>query len=268
MKGMNTKMKSDHPFIATVLSGKGGVGKSMSSVNIALRLHEMGYSTAIIDADLGLSNCAGFFNTEAKYTVVDWINGKCGLEHLPQSIDGITLVTGASEPGQTKVSTEIMMDALDQVAGFLHSTHDFVFIDTPAGAGEMVLWALDTANVGILVIVDEPAAISDVYRLCKYIYNIDPEYQFSGIVNFAENEQTAESTFKRFNTILNYFLNKQIQYFGFIPSSKAIKRSVNDQKPLIKGSGADGEIKEIEFIAQQVIAYAANRSRSKLNPVH
>lgn len=265
---MNTLKKSKHPFTATVISGKGGVGKSMSSVNIARQLYEMGLSVAIIDADLGLSNCAGFFNTQAKFTVTDWINGKCGLENLPQQTKGITLVTGASDPAQANISTELMMDALDQVAVYLKQTHDFIIIDTPAGAGEMSLWALDTADLGILVIVDEPAAISDVYRLCKYIYDIDPEYKFSGIVNFAGDEHTAESTFKRFNTILGYFLNKQIPYFGFIPASSAIKEAIAEQRLLSKDKGAEQELKEIEFIAQQVIAYSADRKRSVLKPVH
>lgn len=265
---MNTHQKTEHPFIATVISGKGGVGKSMSSVNIAHRLHEMGLSVAIIDADLGLSNCAGFFNTQANYTVADWVNGTCGLEQLPQRVEGVTLVTGASDPRQANIGTELMMDALDQVATYLKQSHDYIIIDTPAGAGEMSLWALDTADVGILVIVDEPAAISDVYRLCKYIYEIDPEYDFSGIVNFGRDERTAESTFKRFNTILGYFLNKQIPYFGFIPASSAIKKAIEEQRVLKQGAGADQEIKEIEFIAQQIIAYSTNRKKSALKAVH
>ncbi|MEX0722402.1 MAG: P-loop NTPase [Gracilimonas sp.] len=265
---MKTLQKNDQPFITTVISGKGGVGKTMSSINIAVRLKKMGHTVAIIDADLGLSNCATFFNTQAKHTVTDWIHGKCGLENLAQQIDGITLVTGASDPSQANVGTELMMDALDQVVSYLKQTHDFIIVDTLAGAGEMSLWSLDTADLGILVIVDEPTAISDVYRLCKYIYNIDPEYKFSGIVNFAENERTAESTFKRFNTILGYFLNKQIPYFGFIPASNIIKKSITEQCPLSDEKNATEEIKEIEFIAQQVIAYAADQKRSALKPVH
>ncbi|MFP8488642.1 P-loop NTPase [Gracilimonas sp. Q87] len=265
---MDTLQNIDQSFVATVISGKGGVGKSMSSINIALQFKELGHSTAIIDADLGLSNCATFLNCHAKHTVSDWINGKCGLEQLPQKVEGITLITGASDPSQANISSEVMMDALDQITQFLKKTHDYIIIDTPAGAGEMSLWALDTADIGILVIVDEPAAISDVYRLCKYIYNIDPEYQFSGIVNFAENEESAEKTFMRFNTILNYFLKKKIPYWGFIPTSNSIKKSIMKQQPLNQSLNVDEELKEIKFITQQVIAYSANRKLATLRPVH
>lgn len=265
---MNTLQKTDQSFVATVISGKGGVGKSMISVNVALQLHELGHSVAILDADLGLSNCAGFFNKQAKFTVADWIHGLCGLEQLFQQTEEITLVTGASDPTQANINTELMMDALDQVIDYLKQTHDYIIIDTPAGAGEMSLWSLDTADVGMLVIVDEPAAISDVYRLCKYIYNIDPEYNFSGVVNFAKDEDTAENTFKRFNTILDYFLNKQIPYFGFIPANSAIKEAIAGQRLLKNERNIEEVLQEIEFIAQQVIAYSENCKRSALKHVH
>lgn len=261
---MKNQKKTNKSYVAAVLSGKGGVGKTMTSINVAVRLSESGYKTAVLDADLGLSNCAAFFNTEPMHTVTDWIGGKCGLENLPQLVNGVTLVTGSSDPSASNIGTEMMMDALDQVTDYLKQTHDFIIIDTPAGAGEMTLWSLDAADTGMLILVDEPAAISDVYRLSKYIYNIDPEYRFAGVVNFADSETSADSTFKRFNTILNYFLKKQIPYFGFIPASKNIKTAISEQRPLHAERGDDKEIKEIEFIAQQVVAASANQQKQQL----
>lgn len=261
---MMNKQNTSQPFVAAVLSGKGGVGKTMSGINIAVRLSELGYKTAVLDADLGLSNCASFFNTESAHTVTDWISGKCGLEHLLQNLGDLTLVTGSSDPSTANVGTELMMDALDQVTDYLKQTHDFILIDTPAGAGEMTLWALDAADTGILILVDEPSAISDVYRLSKYIYNIDPKYNFAGVVNFADSEKSAESTFQRFNTILSYFLKKQIPYFGFIPSSKQIKKSIIEQRPLKAEYGDEEEIKELKFIAQQVIACSVDQQKQQL----
>lgn len=266
---MNTEQPLQKPFVCSILSGKGGVGKSMASVNLGVQLSKIGYKVALVDADLGLSNCATFFNRTARYSVANWVSGDCGLEHLPLTIDNqTTLITAASEPSQANVGTELMMDALDQVVEFLKQTHDFVLIDTPAGAGEMTLWSLDAADTGILVLVDEPSAISDVYRLCKYIYGIDPEYDFTGIVNFAGNEQSAESTFKRFNTILDYFLNKHIPYFGFIPASERIRKAIHEQRPLSIESGDQNEINEIKYIAQQLVGCAVNYQQTQLKPAH
>ncbi|MCG8373704.1 MAG: P-loop NTPase, partial [Balneolales bacterium] len=226
---MTNLFEKTTPFIGTVISGKGGVGKSITSVNTAAMLNDMGYKAAIIDADLGLANCATLLNEPVEATVCEWIEGKCSPEDVMQNCNGITLVTAADDPHETNMDADVIMNALDQVVAHLRNTHDFILIDTPAGVGEMTLWALDTAQLGILVLVDEPAAISDVYRLCKYVYSIDPSYSFAGIVNFAANEESAGSTFKRFNNILNYFLEKHCAYLGFVPETASVKQAVQKQ---------------------------------------
>lgn len=265
---MTNQTNIKEPFVYTIISGKGGVGKSMTSINTAAMLSKMGYRTALLDVDLGLANCATLMNEQVPASVSDWINGRCSLEKLPRDASGLTLITAANEPEQANISTEIMMDALDQVVRFLKQYHDFIVIDTPAGAGEMALWALDTADIGTLVLVDEPAAISDVYRLCKYVYNIDPEYRFASIVNFAESEDSAQSTQNRFNTILNYFLQKQTHYLGFIPASEQVKQAVQQQCTLLDFGTEDSLLNELEFIAHNLVALAANQKNSEPKPVH
>jgi len=250
----------EQPFIFTVISGKGGVGKSMTSVNTAEMLGKMGYRVALIDADIGLSNCATLLNEPVVASVSHWIEGKCRLEDLMQDCGSFTLITGSDEPGH-EVPGELLMDALDQLTLYLSHNHDFIIIDTPAGAGEMTLWGLDKAHLGVIVLVDEPTAISDVYRLCKYVYNIDPAYSFAGIVNFAENEETADSTYQRFNTILNYFLQKQIPYLGFIPASQEIRDAVQQQNPVVRAKPDSSIFHDLEFISQNLIGYASNVSK-------
>jgi|TARA_R100000963_G_scaffold34707_1_gene29260 flagellar biosynthesis protein FlhG len=258
----------EQPFVFAVISGKGGVGKSMASVNTATMLNQLGYKVALLDADLGLANCATLLNEPVSATVSNWIQGNCGLDDLPYYSSGITLVTGANEPGQNRFDTDLFMDALDQVVAYLKDDHDFIIIDTPAGAGDMALWALDTSDVGVLVLVDEPTAISDVYRLCKYVFNIDPAYRFASIVNYAENEETAENTYERFNTILTYFLQKNTNYLGFIPASDRIRESVQQQKPLIHLETEPELLKEFEFIAQNIMAYAQRDEKATLKTVY
>lgn len=244
------------PFIFAVISGKGGVGKSMASVNIAEMLNHMNYRVLLIDADVGFSNCSTLLNDPVQSSVAQWINGECCLEDLPQNSSGITLVTASDDPVHQRIHAELMMDALDQVILSLSNDFDFVIIDTPAGAGEMTLWALDHAHVGTIILVDEPTAISDVYRLCKYVYSMDPEYAFTSIVNFAEDEESAENTFERFNTILEYFLKKQTQYLGFIPASEIIREGIRTQDTLIRSGSNNPVLGEIQFICQQIIGLA------------
>jgi len=154
-----------------------------------------------------------------------------------------------------------MIDALDQVVNHLAPDHDFVIIDTPAGAGEMTLWGLDRSHISTLVLVDEPTAISDVYRLCKYVYSIDPQYHFAGIINFALDEDSAQSTHERFNNILDYFLKKKVAYLGFIPASIAIKNSIKDQRTISKSNPGDPILDDFRFIAENIAGLAGKSAK-------
>jgi len=264
---MNTQNRSNYPFVVSVISGKGGVGKSVASVNTAEMLNAMGFRVALVDADLGLSNCSTLLNEQVTESVANWIHGKCGLEDLPQDSDGITLVTASDDPAHHTFEPDLMVDALDQVLAYLSPVHDFIIIDTPAGAGEMTLWALDRANVGLIILVDEPTAISDIYRLCKYVYSIDPGYNFAGIVNFADDEESAQSTCARFNNILDYFIQKKVDYLGFIPASIAVKNSVKDQRTLLKSNPGDPILYELRYISENIAGLASKTPQTEQKQV-
>ncbi|MCH8557599.1 MAG: P-loop NTPase [Balneolia bacterium] len=247
------KLPSDkQTHVIAVTGGKGGVGKSITTVNVAEMLTHLGYRVAVIDADAGLSNCATLLNENVSATVYDWVSGHCYLEDLPHSLDAFTLVTASDEPGQNMAT---LMSALDQVTEYLKSFNDFIFIDTPAGAGEITLWALDQADIGLLVLVDEPTSVLDAYRLCKYIYNIDPKYHFANIVNHAQSQQSAFDTSERFNNLLAYFLNTETDHFGFLPSSKEIRELVSRQHTMLQGGELTIFEKELKYICENIIGF-------------
>lgn len=257
---MQIKNRLDNPFVIAIVSGKGGVGKSIAAINVAETLNRNGYRVALLDSDLGMSNVATMLNEQVAATVANWVNGTCSFEELPHNSEGITFITTADQPGMPGSHIDKITQALDYVVNWCAETHDFIIIDTPAGAGEINLWALDRAHSGLLILVDEPTAISDVYRFCKYILSIDPTYPFVSLVNFAADEKAAKSTHERFNTITQYFLKKQTRFLGFIPESKLIRESVNIQLPVTRLSSDAYLSREFEFISQNIIALALETS--------
>ncbi|KPP96488.1 MAG: flagellar biosynthesis protein FlhG [Bacteroidetes bacterium HLUCCA01] len=252
------------PFIFATVSGKGGVGKSLASVNIAETLRLLGYRTAILDVDAGMANVATMFNVYPPYSVTDWMEDKCRLTDVMVDADGITLVTTANEPGPLTDRHDLLIQALDQVLDALAATHDFVVIDTPAGLGELNLWALDRSRLGAIMLVDEPTSVSDVYRFCKYVLGIDPTYPFAVIVNMAESDEAAAQVHEKFNTIVKYFLQTEIPSMGYIPLSNTIRDSIRKQTPVMRMDPEEELEREFSFIAQNIIALAREMQRRDL----
>ncbi|MEX1213266.1 MAG: P-loop NTPase [Balneolaceae bacterium] len=244
------------PFVLSVLSGKGGVGKSLTSVNVAVTLAGMGYNVVLVDADPGFSNCATLLNAPVEYSVADWLAGHCSPEECIQTVGSIRLITAADDPAESRRSVDPLLDGLDRLLHHVAVDADWIIMDTPAGASEITYWALDQSHLGVLMLVDEPASISDVYRLCKHIYRIDPGYPFATIVNRSENVDSGADTRQRFNTVLNYFLKKELPGLGILPESDTIQRAIQTQRPLQSVDPDGPEQREFEFIAENLIGRA------------
>ncbi|MEM8486311.1 MAG: P-loop NTPase [Bacteroidota bacterium] len=222
----------------TIASGKGGVGKSVVSVNLAETLAALGYRVVLVDVDLGQGACSLLLNESPDASVMDYARHTVLKEQvLHTTMSGITLIQGALDPGFAGVHLQSLFEKLDSLIASLQQTHDFVLIDTPAGTEGAVRWALDKADLGILVLVGEPTAISDAYRLARMIWDIAPDYPLGAIVNFADTEAEARSIADRFGKVTEHFTGRVTKYLGWVPFSAQIRRSVSKQTPAVRSEG-------------------------------
>lgn len=238
-------------FIVATASGKGGVGKTLTAVNLAESLNALGYKVAIIDADLGLSNCAALMNERIPASALDVLRQQCYLDDLLHVTgSGITLVTGADEPDPHIQDWSPLYTVMDQMIRKLRTNHDFILIDTPAGASNLSLWALDRSDLCVLLLANEPTVISDAYRFCKFVLSVDPAYPFASVVNFASDEEDARSTAKRFNSILSHFMSRDLPFLGYIPAAGEVRESIKSQVPVARRSPGSEASREFKYIAQ------------------
>ncbi len=229
------KLQSTTPAIT---SGKGGVGKSIVSVNLAETLVEMGYRVALLDVDFGQGACALLLNESPDASVLNYAQHTALKEQVVHHTStGLTLLQGALDPSQVSSNLHALFGKLDDLVLSLQQTHDYVLIDTPAGTEGAVRWALDKADLGILVLVGEPTAISDAYRLARMIWEIEPNYPLGSVVNFADTEAEARSIADRFGKVTSHFTGRVTKYLGWVPFSAQIRRSVNNQQPAIRTEG-------------------------------
>ena len=230
-------MKRDSTILA-LASGKGGVGKSVVAVNLAEALARAGHRVALVDADFGQGACPVLLNETPSTPLLDAARAGAPVEEaLHETSAGLTLVQAVADPGAAEGHEATLYAALDDLLGRLRRTHPFILLDAPAGADGPVRWALDRADLGTLVLVGEPTAVADAYRLAKLIWASDPDYALSVIVNVAETEAEAESVAERFAAVTNHFTGRVPHLLGWVPYAADIRRSVAAQVPAVRTPG-------------------------------
>ncbi len=230
-------MKRDTTIIA-VVSGKGGVGKSVVAVNLAESLSADGRRVALLDADLGQAACSVLMNETPKSTVMDLLRFTARTDQVKhETASGLTLIQVSDDPGESDGRKKDLYPSLDELLTDLRADHEYIIIDAPAGVDGAVRWALDRADLGLLVVVGEPTAVANAYRLVRMIWKSDPAYPFGVVVNFADTAEEAQSVSDRFAKITDHFTGRLPNYLGWVPFSQAIRQSVVLQVPVVREAG-------------------------------
>jgi flagellar biosynthesis protein FlhG len=223
--------------IITVTSGKGGVGKTSLSVNMALAYARMGKKVVVMDADLGLANVNVMLNIIPKYTLYHVMRKQKKLrEILVETEYGISIVAGAS--GLSKLANlddeerKFFIDELDSL-----SDSDIVIIDTSAGLSRNVLDFIAAADDAVIITTPEPPAITDAYGIIKSIAS-DTAYDsldigLKLIVNRVDNVMEAKKVADRMTSIVGQFLNIKVDYLGFIYNDSVVAQGVKRQRPFM-----------------------------------
>jgi flagellar biosynthesis protein FlhG len=221
--------------IITVTSGKGGVGKTNLSVNMALAFARIGKKVVVMDADLGLANVNVMLNMIPKYNLYHVIKKQKTIHDiLVETEYGISIVAGASGFSQiANMGDEERQDFISELDTL--SFADIIIIDTSAGVSSNVLDFIAAADDAIIITTPEPTAITDAYGIIKIIAM---EYDTLNIglklvVNRARGAAEAKSVADRMISIAGQFLNLKVDYLGFIYDDPAVSNAVRQQKPFM-----------------------------------
>jgi flagellar biosynthesis protein FlhG len=221
--------------IITVASGKGGVGKTNTSVNMALAYARMGKKVVVMDADLGLANVNVILNMIPKWNLFHVIRKqKTMREILVETEYGISIVAGAS--GFSKIAnltTEERATFIEELSTLANA--DIIIIDTGAGVSINVIDFIVASDDAVIITTPEPTAITDAYGIIKIIatevdnLNIGIKLIVNRVKSVAEGKKVAD----RLIGIASQFLNTKVDYLGFIYDDPIVSQAVLKQKPFM-----------------------------------
>jgi flagellar biosynthesis protein FlhG len=218
--------------VITVTSGKGGVGKTSISINLAIALAELGCRVVLIDADFGLANIDVLMGITPKYTLADVINNKKNiLEVLEDGPKNIKFISGGTGVEELVRLDKKQLDKFIENISFLDRIFDIILIDTGAGLADSVMSCVMAADEILLVTTPEPTSITDAYALVKMVSNRDGNKVIKVIVNRADSITEANDILNKLTLVAEKFLRIKLNPLGYILQDDTVVKAVKIQQP-------------------------------------
>jgi len=217
--------------VIAVTGGKGGVGKTNLSVNLAVALADMGRRVVVMDADLGLANIDILLGLSPKKNLEDVLKGEASLkEILVPGPRGIRIV-----PASSGTQAMVKLNALEH-AGLINAFNelssdiDVLIIDTAAGISDLVTSFLRASQEILFVVCNEPTSITDAYALIKILNQQYGINRLHVLANMVRTQQEARELFAKLIKVTDRFLDVTLQFAGAIPFDENVRKAVQRQK--------------------------------------
>ena len=220
--------------VIAVTSGKGGVGKTNMSANLAALAARAGKRVLILDADLGLANVDIIFGVKPMHHIGDLLQpGVSAMDVLIQAGPNIHILPAGS--GVQRLTELDRKEKLRLVAALdeLEDHFDLVIIDSGAGIGDNVLFFVGMAQEVVLVLSLEPTSLVDAYAMVKVLSQQAGIRNFAVVINPVVDEMPARDMFQKLSTVTGRFLTAKLRHLGYVPRDENVHRAVMAQRPVV-----------------------------------
>lgn len=238
--------------IITISSGKGGVGKTNFTVNLAIALAKLNKRVTIIDADLGLANVDVLFGLVPKYNLSHVLKGEISVQEcLFKGPYDINIISGGSGIMDLIDLEQNQLEKLIHTLLYFNDVSDYILIDTGAGLSKSVISFVDAASDVMLVITPDPTSITDAYALIKNIVK-ENEKKIKLIINRVESNEEGDEVFNKLDQAVSKFLGRELENLGYIFEDNNLKKAVRKQMPVLEAYPRAISSKGIENIAYNI----------------
>jgi len=217
--------------VIAVTGGKGGVGKTSVSVNLAASLAAAHKRVVLLDGDLGLANVDVFLGLSPRYTLAHVLSGERTLDEIlvtaPQGFQVVPAASGAANLSNLDAQAHL---GLVQAFSALATEVDVLIVDTAAGLAHGVTQFSQAAQQVVVTICDEPASLTDAYALVKVLSRHHGVSHFRVLTNMIRSPGAGLDLFRRFERVTTRFLDVILDFVGEIPEDEFLKRAVRAQR--------------------------------------
>lgn len=227
--------------VMAVTSGKGGVGKTFVSANLAAALAKRGHKVLVLDADLGLANLDVVLNLYPKITLHDVFTGKAKLEEAIVRAPGgfSVLLAGSGMVEYSRLTPNVREDFLRVMSGLLPS-YDIVLLDTGAGISDVVLFAVSLASEVLVVATPEPTSLTDAYATIKVLVGEQGRKIIRLVVNQTARMGDGRAITSQLQQVLDRFVvakpgeKVRLVHMGDIPADPSVRQAVMKRQLLLQ----------------------------------
>lgn len=226
--------------VIAVTSGKGGVGKTTVSINLAVALCQLGHEVLLLDADLGLANIDVLLGLTPERSLAEVVNGECDLVDVivpgPAGIGIVPAASGIQHLADLDLRERAgLIDAFSQ----LERRVDFMVVDTAAGIAANSLEFCDASHEVLVVVCDDPASLTDAYATIKVLNQRSGRNRFRVLVNQVQDEPAALRLFTRLLEVTDRYLDVGLDFAGQVPYDPRIGQAARRRRCLLEVA-ADG----------------------------
>lgn len=238
--------------IISFTSGKGGVGKTSITCNMALALAQQGQRVLILDGDLGMSNVDIFFGVHPQKTLSDLINSEniqtC-LTSVAQNVDLLAGGQGVQELNQLNAfQRREIINRLSE----MKFNYDLLVVDTAPGLHDYVLHLNAIADEIFVILTPDPSSFADSYALIKVLHQKHKVRNFSVICNQVKDDRQGANLFLRFSEVVQQFLPARISYKGTVPYDPQLKMLNQAQRLIVRQDPQAISSKSIRLISTEI----------------
>lgn len=240
--------------IVSIISGKGGVGKTVVAFNLAERLAADRARVLLVDADLNCGNIHILANTDVTYGLREVIRGELSVPEAvvstPFGFD--ILAAGGGETIWTEQDVSPVAGAMARLRGETAS-YDLTLIDNSSGISKTAALITHASDAALLVLIPELTSIADCYGLYKYLIGTDPSPDCRLLVNRAESADEAEYIHKKLCAVSERFLGQTPGYLGHIAEDPGFRKSVASQTTLANLTSETEAVQQLTFLSQRLL---------------